>query len=505
MTLLARTCVITFRRTDLARTKALVARPWFWCACILLVYFAFLTKTYYWDGVLFSLEIENVYEGKNPAATLFHPNHLIYTAFGYGVFWVAKWMALGVRALRVLQCANVLVSTLAGVVLFRLAGRIISVRGIPFFCWLLFAAGATWWKFSTDANTYIICVLLLLLSALCLFWPKPRFVLAASCHTLAMLFHELAIFTYVPVIALILIDATKPVSKRLRSCIAYCVGTGSVVTGAYLLCYSQANHRTYPTLLSWVTSYASNSGFTRSVSQIIGLYFTSYLKLFGGGKLSMVREFFSILECASLLLCVALLIWAIWVFTKRGEPNDGKIDQRGLLFLWTWFLAYAVFLGSWDPGSAFHKLFVWPPIVLLVGAYLAKTHYTRAHVTAFTVLAGALAAWNFGAFIYPRSHTAADPVLALAEKLNRELPKNATIYYRFFDTDDWYLAYFAPGREWKALPTNTDAGSFVRSDNGTVCLETTALEGFQGAIDASQTWQLVDGGHNIRLACLNRP
>src|SRR5207248_1335087 len=103
--------------------------------------------------------------------------------------------------------------------------------------------------------------------------------------------------------------------------------------------------------------------------------------------------------------------------------------------LWAWFLPYAIFLVFWGPGSAFYKLFVWPPIVLLIGTYIASRKRLIDHLYAFEALALALAAWNFGAFIYPHSHASADPVLVFAQTLNQQLPTNATIYYRALDPD----------------------------------------------------------------------
>jgi hypothetical protein len=121
------------------------------------------------------------------------------------------------------------------------------------------------------------------------------------------------------------------------------------------------------------------------------------------------------------------------------------------------------------------------------------------------MFAAALAAWNFAAFIYPHAQVASDPILVLARQVNRELPRNATVYYRTLDPDDWYLEYFAPQRHWLGLPSDADATTLLHATAGPVCLETTALEGFRGTIDPSLKWDLVDGSHNVRLECLKRP
>ncbi len=473
------------------------------------------TRTYYWDGVRFSLDIEGAHRGVLPIAALFHPNHLIYNVAGYSIYSVLLPLWPNLRAIHVLQTINIVLSLLAGYVLFLIAKRITDNRGVAFFCWLLFTTGATWWKFSTDADSYVACVLFLLLSALFLLSARPRIVPAALCHAAAMLFHELAIFAYVPVLAWIFFDLRKTPRSKLRIALLYGAGTLGPVAIAYWFCYMQANHALYPTLLSWITSFAADSGFTHSIGEIIGYYLTSYVKLFAGGKLSLIRDFFSFLECAALLLCAVFLIWAIRLFKKPHDTEEASVDQKAVVFLWAWLIGYALFLAAWDPGSAFHKLLVWPAIVLLLGVYIVRAQYARQRVRASTILGAALTAWNFGAFIYPHSQPPADPVLMLALKLNRELPKDATVYFKALDPDDWYLEYFAPGRRWIPLPKDRrDLPKAIGLDAGPVCFETTALDSLKDdpALDEGmilwghsyRRWYLVNSHHNIRLECLKR-
>lgn len=140
---------------------------------IAIFYSVFLTRTYYWDGVLFSLYIEGVHRGELPPAVLFHPNHLVYSAFGYLLYSAALACGLEVRALSLLQIVNVIVSAAAGFVVFVLAKRITSSASIALFCWMLFAFGATWWKFSTDADSYILSVFFLILAILFVLEIRP--------------------------------------------------------------------------------------------------------------------------------------------------------------------------------------------------------------------------------------------------------------------------------------------------------------------------------------------
>lgn len=488
--------------------------PYLLLIAIAILYAAFLTRTYYWDGVLFSLEIEGVHGNKLPRAILFHPNHLLYSALGYWLYSAALVCGFNLRAITVLQIFNIFVSAAAGFLVFVLSKRVTNSFSIALFCWLLFAFGATWWKFSTDADSYILSVLFLILTIIFVLESPPRFFPAALCHTAAMLFHELAVFSYFPVIAAIALDSRRSKTNRFWASITYSVVTGACVAAAYFLCYSQTDRAMYPSLFAWITSYASDSGFTHSLAQITGSYLTSYVKLFLGGRLSLIRDYFSVAVCLSLTICFAMLVWALFLFRRARAFPAMNPDSRTIFVLWAWFLPYAIFLASWDPGSAFHKLFVWPPIILLIGTYIAFRKRLTGHIYAFHALAVAIAAWNFGAFIYPHSRASADPVLVFAQTLDRQLPRNATVYYRALDPDDWYLEYFAPGRTWSPLPQHSNSWQQqLRTPTaGPVCLETTALDELEKnplhtaqilpEMDSVRRWDLVNSRHNIRLECL---
>jgi hypothetical protein len=436
-------------------------------ACALVLYAAFPTRTYYWDGVLFALNIEDAARGQASPLALFHPNHLLYTAFGYMLYRAVLACGFTLRAITVLQGFNIIASIAATAVLYQLARRFTQAA---LFCATLFAFGATWWKFSTDADAYIVSILLLLLAVWFATATPPRWWAAALCHVGAMLFHELAIFAYPVILAAILLQ--RP--RRIGLCAAYIAGTAACVAAAYWICYSLADHTAHPTLLAWATSFASDSGYTHSPGQIFGSL-ASYVKLFLGGRIGLIREYFSLASAAAFAVCVAALIASFF------ERSRATTRARNPL-LWAWAIPYVIFLAVWDPGSAFHKLFVWPAIALLLAAYVPPRF----------AWAIALAAWNFGAFIYPHAHASADPMLVLAQKIDRELPKNATIYYAAFSPDDWYLDYFAPGRTWLKL-SNPPA-------QGTVCFETTALA-TNPAVPVNRTWELVNPQHNIRLVC----
>lgn len=472
---------------------------------ILIFYLAFLTQTYYWDGVLFSIQIESVHVRETPAIVLFHPNHLLYSALGYVLYNTALWAGLHIRAITVLQVVNVFASVAAAWVVYLLSSRITRSQPIALFSSLLFASGATWWKFSTDADSYILCVLLLLLAGFFLIDDQPRIIAAGLCHVGAMLFHELAIFLYGPVVLTIIFDKRRSKAEGLWVSVAYALASGLCVAAAYALCYAYADHRAYPSLLRWIASYdAANSKFTHSFRAFVP-YLSGYLKLFLGGRLTLIRKYFSATEALAFCISAAALVFAIWKWRQQNAQAP-RVDHRTVWFLWSWFAVYAAFLAMWDSGSTFHKLFLWPAIVLLIGVYIADRPQLRARAGAFLAIAGAIAAWNFGAFIYPHSRADADPVLGLAKKIDRELPRNATVFYAAPNADSWFIQYFAPGRRWILLPRDKDASlEVLKRANGPVCLDTTALNEFGPQLQTERKWDLVDSHHDVRFECLATP
>ncbi len=451
---------------------------------VLVLYLSFLTRTYYWDGVLFALNIESVSRDEAPLAALIHPNHLLYSGLGYVAYDAASRFGIQLRAITILQIINAIASTALAYLLYRAVQRYSGSNLTALAACMLFAFGATWWKFSTDADAYIASVLLLSI-AVALAMDGKGF-LAGFSHAVAMLMHQLAIFGCVPILIALFVYR-----RKIRLFPVYLVAAIAPVLAAYLIAYRSADHHTYPTLLAWVASSSTESKTTHSFTQLLGTNAVSYLKLFAGGRLNLVRQFLSIPMYVSLASCVCFLVYGVWLWFK-AQPNGSAPagDSRLKLVLWSWLTPYILFLSWFEPGNAFYKLFIWPPIVVLLSLAM------RTRRKAALSLALAVASWNFGAFIFPHSQSRADPVLEFAEKVNRELPKSATIYYREFVPDDWYLRYFAPGRQWIPLPPKETAAP------GPVCFETTALDvvGVPGV--SKLRWALVDKGHNVELQCL---
>src|SRR6185436_16088380 len=95
-------------------------------------------------------------------ASLAHPSHLLDMVLNYVVYRAVLWTGLQPRALTVLQVNNCIFAAAAACVFFRICLDRFRSLYVSLSLTALFAFSATWWKFATDANGYILAVLLLL-------------------------------------------------------------------------------------------------------------------------------------------------------------------------------------------------------------------------------------------------------------------------------------------------------------------------------------------------------
>ena len=79
------------------------------------IYALYPTKTFYWDGIIYSKYIEDV---SGFGAQLFHPNHLFYNVAGYIAYQTARVFDPSSRAVSVLQILNSFFGVLSAIVLF---------------------------------------------------------------------------------------------------------------------------------------------------------------------------------------------------------------------------------------------------------------------------------------------------------------------------------------------------------------------------------------------------
>ena len=497
--------------------------PWLLLVAIALIYLAFPTRVYYWDGIVFAQTIE---DAVSMSPSLVHPNHLIYNFAGYGFYKLLLALGFHLRALTALQILNCLLSAAcAGMFLSILRHTFRSVY-LCICLTLLFAFTATWWKFSTDANAYIPSVLFLLVSFyLILPDRKARPFLVGLTFFVAMAFHQLAVLMF-PVLALgvYLQDGPLLIKRRLLNVVYFsAVAIVLIVTTYGYLFYLASGTFDVARLIRWTASFSPDAETGFNWWSNLQYSLRGQVRLFFGGRFNLLK---GITNPFVIVLMIALGSAVIFLMIQLIRNSRRILHFRGmrglqltthqktvLLLSLVWAAIYLLFLYFWLPQNTFYRVFYLPAFILLFGLVISALRYERPRwITAAFVVAVALA--NFLFLIYPFSHVQKYPPLAFALEMNREWPPGTVIYYGAKNSDEALVRYFNPSTRWRhmaftSLYALNEEIADLRSTGVTVWLETTAIDQLTSTYAGTQwlerrshaeSWrELADKSYRIRF------
>jgi hypothetical protein len=466
----------------------------FMFAGILLAYLLLLTKNYYWDGIFFAQKIEDV-PGLDPS--LLHPNHLFYNVFGYFFYRAARAVGLQVRAIEVLQVLNCFVSVLGAYVLFRILLDCLKSLYLSAVLTLLFAFSATWWKFSTDADSYIPSVFFLLVGFyLILPGRRPRPFLLAVVHAASMFFHQLAILFF-PVIVLGILwqTSSQPAKQRLAPVLKYSL-TAFLITFPifYYSFYLVTGGFAFKPFIQWITTFSPEHGFTFNAWDNLTYTLRGHSRLFAGGRFAFLRDFKSPLLFA--LAGAALILAALFFYKLIRHFRELKTDfgaalkengnfRRLRLLCAVWIGCYLVFLFFFIPQNTFYRLFYLPAIVVLLGTFLAPVEAAQGHVRRYraALFVALLAVANLTFSAYPYAQVRANPPLALALSMNKAWPEGTNVFYAAWNSDNLLVRYFNPGTVWREANRETLEREIqnLPGGGGSIWMDTTLIDLYQSA------------------------
>jgi hypothetical protein len=461
-------------------------------AGILLAYLLLLTKNYYWDGIFFAQVIEDA-PNLNPA--LLHPNHLFYNVLGYFFYKAARLLGLEVRAVEVLQVLNCFISVACAYVLFRILLDCLKSIYLSAALTLLFAFSQTWWKFSTDADSYIVSVFFLLVS-LYLILPhrKPKPFLLALAHALSMFFHQLAILFFpVIVLGILLQTSSQPAKQRLAPVLKYSL-TAFLITFPvfYYSFYLITGSFAFKPFLQWITTFSPEHGFTFTFWDNLTYTLRGHSRLFAGGRLSFMRDLKSPLMFVMVGISLILAVLFFYKFirhirelkTSFRDARESKGNFKPLRILCiVWIAVYLIFLFFFIPQNTFYRLFYLPAIILLVGTFLASYEAARNHVRRYRValFVALLAMVNLTYSAYPYAQVRATPPLALAIALNQAWPQGTIVYFGAWNSDNSLVRYFNPKTVWREVNRETLEREMrnSRASNESRWMDTTLIDLYQ--------------------------
>jgi hypothetical protein len=495
-------------------------------AVTFLSYIQLLTRNYYWDGVFFAHTIESA---PRLNASLVHPSHLLDMVFQYVIYCAVLLTGFQPRALTVMQVSNCIFAALAACVFFRICLEAFKSRYVSLVSTALFAFSATWWKFSTDANSYILAVLLLLLCFyLALPQRKPRPFALAMFHALALFVHQLSVLFFpVAVAALILQCRGMPRNDQIKCVAKYILTVAPLTVVVYFSMFSlAAGSLSVRGFATWITYFSSEHGFTFSVWNNLVYTLRSQWRVFLGGRTGFVRDLWGpvILTLATVSLLVGLAFFGLMLrrVSELKATVTTAIRERAQFKPLTtlciiWALVYIVFLFFFIPQNTFYRLFYLPALVILAGTFLATIERSPNHVRRYraALLAAAVFFSNVTLSQYPSSQVRPNPPLQLALTLNQTWPAGTTVYFASSNSDNLLLRYFNPGSFWFEVSPDVLARvvSVLPPSGRSGWLETTLIDQFEATAEG-KTWlnahtlvrpeyELVNRKHRIRFRQLN--
>jgi hypothetical protein len=482
----------------MGKSKKIIV-SWLIFPTLLLIYLAFPTRNYFWDGIDFAQTVEDAHCLCGP---LIHPSHLVYNAIGYLAYKAAQGIGTHLRALPVMQFVNSVLSVLAAYVFFRILQSSLRRRCLSLILTLCFAFSVTWWKFSTDADAYVPAVLFLLITFYLLLPGRPpRPLLVALTFSASMCFHQLAIVFY-PVTALGLWLQQPALAPRRRAWLVLqsgataCLLTAAAYYGGFRL---QTGTHGLREFAHWITYHSPDTSFTFSPWSSTGHTLRGQVRLFVGGRFNYIAGLVNPLIIALLVVLVVLAIVLgydlIRSFKQRGDGLEPPLKQNAetkalLLLCGVWILSYNAFLFVWLPFHTFYRLFYLPAMILAGGILLVTETRSdsRTLLRRVVLLTSIMAVANFLFLIFPYAHTQKNPPLQMALEMNKLWPPGTVIYYGDSNTDNRLFKYFYPALEWRQLtPDQWDKleGELQRTSaqGHTAWLEVTASERIKAAPD----------------------
>jgi len=427
-----------------------------------LLYLSTLTADYYWDGITFALQIEKVAKMERGASLLFHQNHLLYNVIGFVAYDLLRALSIPVRALFILQTSNAFVGAAAIGVFFRLAVTVSRCRYAAVISSAAFASAAVWWKLATDANAYVMSILLLLVCASTLLSAKPRWFLAAAAFAGGMLIHQLASPFYLA--ALVAVFTNPSVEKKWKFVAKFSALAWGATIAAYFLCAALLHDIKAPlAVVKWAVS--NPSGVSTSGNPLHGLALLprGNLDMIVGHSFGLYRSQGGWLEKVLALATLGSAILCLVMFLRRARfadflrslftiaPSARERWSACVPMLITWIATYLVFLLFWEPWQVLYRAFYLPPLALMLALVLSNYHNsTRALPTG--AAAGAvvtLALFNLTFFVLPHTHAAANPLVAAARSAHHLWDGKTVVYFADRNEADTAFEYFNDQTEWR--------------------------------------------------------
>lgn len=359
----------------------------YWLPIILLVGFWFLYEAtlahrYTYDGLCYALDVEFA-----RASNLFHPNHLLYSAFSWVLFQCARLVGYGSRAIYLMQASNALVAAIAVSLLYStIASRYGWRRALV--SALLLGFSSAYWSESVDPGCYAWAALACVFLVRLFFWTTPkRAFITGLLHGFLTLWHQMLLLV-APGFLFSLGFLAKGHRERWRACIAYVFGFALAYGIPYAIVAALFHRSSLHDALFW----AFGPGGPAPGAKILSSYWWS-LQVFR----NMVIAWNSFAESLIVVLphpivgilirigIAALALWGVWKIARgwRLRNSSEKAFLSGLLI---WIAILNIFQMFFYVGALRYRILFLAPLFVVLCAMVPPIRLRWAHGLATVLL-----------------------------------------------------------------------------------------------------------------------
>lgn len=386
------------------------------------VYAVFPNKMHFVDGIVYSYNLENF-----PIEYEWHPHHPLWLPMMQLLFNLTRTIIPGIRSIAFLSFTNAILGGIAIPLFISLVNRITKNYRIAL--WTGIFWGITWgmMTYCSDANIYILILVLILLTSIVLFRGESLStrdaILATAIVIIASLMHQMTFFFTFAVLAIIIIRSQRKTRfKNAVSCIAiYAIIVIAVNYLVYSIAKPLAEIELETTFLQWLTAYGSTpSWWTIAKEGLIKaqeIFYFSQMNAFlftpdsgliyhaRAYKVDGINPLFMIFH----FLIVATVVYEI-IDLFRNRHQNGLIHQSRILFL-VWFLPYFIFNQFYCAFEPHYKLFFILPLIAMWAIRFHTIKPGRFISIAVPVMIVLLGIWNLSFGMIPNSKHQSNPFL----------------------------------------------------------------------------------------------
>jgi len=392
---------------------------------VLLLYLSFPSSLHLFDGVACAIAVE-----LGDFKHLVHGNHLLYGLAGYLFHRLLLIAGIKLSALWALQVFDSVLGAAAAGLFCSVLRRSGAGRFASLLCSLGLGVSHAYWKWSVEANAYVLGAFFLLLCLREALSPRPGPYRLALWHSLAMLsVGANALFAPVALLALWRAPAAGR-DPRMESA-KYLVAAGAAVLAGYV---AAAVLWVQPETVEEAKLWLLGSG-------ALGPHRTWRWH----GRDTVAQNLLDWIAASGGAVCKASWLGApLWLAALAAPWLADLSDWPLLASGWLWLLSYAPLFMFWEPYTLIYRVSDMPALWLAaapLAARLGRRPWWKALLAAY---AAAVLAVNLRSAFLPDSRPENNSALQEALWVASVTPPTAWIAAA--GDDQVYLPYFAHRR-----------------------------------------------------------